>query len=564
MIRSLNQIAEQSQRTTRTVKRDNEEASLSFRRVGESAERTRHVIGGLAGIIGLGGLGIGLKDVIKAGTAWQAQQAQLQTALRNTGHFSTDTKNKLMDAAEALSTHGGFGASETLQGMTQFARLGLNVRQTVDRVTLATNIARSSGRDFTQVLRALMMAEQGRTTGLARLGVAIPKVTTAEMSLKNAALGHKDALLQLEAAGVKLTAMDKARLALHNQITPAMEAQAKAADQQASIANVFTLLQQRYGGSTAAFSNTTAGHISNLRNTIDITNKEMSQRLLPTVTALATAGANVLLFLLHNKALLIGLGVAIGTVTAILTAHALAMEVLKAKTIVLNGIQSLFGRRSEEAAARVGGMAATVADKTSPALAGLAVSARRAAEALDLIHGGGGGFGGGGGLSAEERAAADAGKGGGFLSKLGGGAVGRFAEKFGLKTIGKFATKLSPWGLGAGILATIANHTGIPLPGPLKTISNIIGFADGGVTPYSGTFMVGERGPELVSLPGGSTVHPNAGGPIVINLTSVLRMPNGRELTRVVTQTVLDKAARGTLGGAVGGSLVTGGYGLPA
>lgn len=37
-----------------------------------------------------------------------------------------------------------------------------------------------------------------------------------------------------------------------------------------------------------------------------------------------------------------------------------------------------------------------------------------------------------------------------------------------------------------------------------------LGFQAGGVTPYTGTFMVGERGPELVSLPQGSTIIPNA------------------------------------------------------
>ena len=35
-------------------------------------------------------------------------------------------------------------------------------------------------------------------------------------------------------------------------------------------------------------------------------------------------------------------------------------------------------------------------------------------------------------------------------------------------------------------------------------------FSTGGITPYSGTFLVGERGPELVSLPGNSRVFNNA------------------------------------------------------
>ena len=41
-------------------------------------------------------------------------------------------------------------------------------------------------------------------------------------------------------------------------------------------------------------------------------------------------------------------------------------------------------------------------------------------------------------------------------------------------------------------------------------VAGILGFAQGGVTPYSGTFLVGERGPELVSLPGNTRVFNNS------------------------------------------------------
>lgn len=40
-------------------------------------------------------------------------------------------------------------------------------------------------------------------------------------------------------------------------------------------------------------------------------------------------------------------------------------------------------------------------------------------------------------------------------------------------------------------------------------VAGILGFAKGGITPHSGTFLVGERGPELVSLPGNSRVFNN-------------------------------------------------------
>jgi hypothetical protein len=68
--------------------------------------------------------------------------------------------------------------------------------------------------------------------------------------------------------------------------------------------------------------------------------------------------------------------------------------------------------------------------------------------------------------------------------------------------------------LGAVLLSTINKY----LFGSEGTASEIgtgmIGFgampmAKGGTTPYSGMFIVGEKGPELVSLPAGSRVYNN-------------------------------------------------------
>ena len=46
------------------------------------------------------------------------------------------------------------------------------------------------------------------------------------------------------------------------------------------------------------------------------------------------------------------------------------------------------------------------------------------------------------------------------------------------------------------------HHIG-PIPIPLPSFP---GLAGGGVTPYGGAFVVGERGPELVTLPQGAGV----------------------------------------------------------
>jgi hypothetical protein len=174
-IRALKEVADQSEKSGRQVKRDSETTSSSFEKVGKSAEHTRMLVGGLAGAVGFGGLAFGLKDVVSAGMAWQTQQGQLQVALKNTGNNAGLAGKKITSAAEALATHGGFAATQTLQGMTSFVRISGSAADAINKTTLATNIARGTGRNYTAIVKALMMAEQGRTTGLSRLGIADPE-----------------------------------------------------------------------------------------------------------------------------------------------------------------------------------------------------------------------------------------------------------------------------------------------------------------------------------------------------------------------------------------------------
>ena len=341
VMRALKEVSTQSEKTGRQIHRDSATASTSFRKVGESAEASRRHISGLTGMIGLAGVAYGLKDVVSAGLKWQAQQSQLQVALKNTGNNAGLAGRKITDAAERLSTHGGLAATSTLQAMTQFVRISGSAKDAISKTTLATNIARGTGRDYMTIVKALLMAEQGRTTGLSRLGIAIPKVTKAEDLLKQARFNHRDSLLALTAAGYKFTTAQKAQYAMHQQITPAMVAQAKAQDALASKNNVFSVLQQRFGGGTAAYAGTAAGKISDAKNALDIAFKTMSSKLLPVIAKIATAGAAVIMYLIKHKSILITLGVVIGSVTAILTLHKIAVEILRARTYALTFAQNL-------------------------------------------------------------------------------------------------------------------------------------------------------------------------------------------------------------------------------
>ena len=67
----------------------------------------------------------------------------------------------------------------------------------------------------------------------------------------------------------------------------------------------------------------------------------MSSQLLPVIAKIATAGAAVIMYLIKHKSILITLGVVIGSVTAILTLHKIAVELLRARTYALTFAQDL-------------------------------------------------------------------------------------------------------------------------------------------------------------------------------------------------------------------------------
>ena len=64
--------------------------------------------------------------------------------------------------------------------------------------------------------------------------------------------------------------------------------------------------------------------------------------------------------------------------------------------------------------------------------------------------------------------------------------------------------------LGGGLGVAFGGKTGSGIGGFVgRGVTNLLGLADGGTVTNGGIFLVGERGPELVSLPAGSAVFNN-------------------------------------------------------
>lgn len=235
-----------------TIAASNDETLLSFDRLKSGA-------GLLMGALGLGAVAYGIKDLVQAGSKWQAQQAALGVALKNTGQYSKGAVADVSQSVEKLSTHGGFSASQQLQGITQLVGKTKDLSEAMKLNADATDLARGTGLEYSQTLRMIEMAQAGSARGLQKYIQNFEPVTTAVNNM---------------------TAAQKL-------LYPAQLATAELWDKQQTALELNTAILKQYGNQTKVYSNTTAGQLSNLRNTFDILAKNIGTSLLPLVNKLA-------------------------------------------------------------------------------------------------------------------------------------------------------------------------------------------------------------------------------------------------------------------------------------
>lgn len=267
---------------------DLSEAESGMKGVGSTAKQ-------VAGVAGIAGLAFGLKDVTQAAIQFQDKQAQLANALKNTGQYSKENMAAVTDAADSLAQHGGFDPTESIDGMQRLVRAHESVAEAVKNETLVTDISRAQGISYTAALKAVMNVEQGRQTGLTRMGVVV-----------NAAKDHQEAL----AASTK-------------HATDAQKANAKELDAAETKTKTMSLLWQRFGGSVSTYSKTAAGAASNFRNSVDVLGQRVGTFLLPAITGVVLILGKMITYLNENKGALLAVAGAFGGLAALWTGEKL-------------------------------------------------------------------------------------------------------------------------------------------------------------------------------------------------------------------------------------------------
>jgi hypothetical protein len=225
---------------------------------GDSAGKRFAAAGKLAAVGLAGGLAVAAvaakKFVDKAIEAEKAQ-TRLDAAFK-TATVTAKERAAAMDEVNRVSAQAGLDDEDLMDSLGRLTRVTGDVKEAQKDMAIAADIARARNISLESATTLVSKAQLGQLGALKRIGIEIPKVTTAQDALK--------------ASGDKVSA--------------AALAQAKAQDEAATRAGAIAALQKQYAGAAEAYGNTAAGAQDRFRVASENLQEALGAKLLPVVT----------------------------------------------------------------------------------------------------------------------------------------------------------------------------------------------------------------------------------------------------------------------------------------
>jgi hypothetical protein len=321
--------------------KDNEKTHRSFLKTASS--HVGSMLSSGLGMVGIGGAAYGGYDAVKHAAEMNSIETATRSSLKSVGALHTGTMSKIDSAVTSSAMRGGFGQKQQLEGILQYAGETRSATEATKLNTAATSLARGAHLEYSQAQKMVAMGVTGSTGRLQKyLGIIMP-VKTAVEAMSEA---------EKKANPLKLKA-------------------AELADKQATARKVQGIIEQKYGGATAAYNKTAAGQMSNLKNTVGLLDDKIGKALLPVLAKAATffskvaTGAmkdwpaiekvikpvfkriasglkTVVGWVGHSKVALAALGVAIGGIVTVMVLYKAIQVgttvVMALKTVVTTGV----------------------------------------------------------------------------------------------------------------------------------------------------------------------------------------------------------------------------------
>lgn len=453
-----------------------------------------------AGVAVAGGVVVGLEKSIHAAMEAEAVNARLGVAFKNAGLNANKYKDQI-EKLESGSRRLGFTDDDVKNSLGSLITATGDYAKAAKDVSVAQDIARFKGVSLTDATKMLTMAMTGSQRAAKQLGITVSPVTTAYDKLK--------------ASGMDLTTAEGKAAAAH----------AKLMDKFATGQAVIDAVTAKVHGQADAYSKTASGAMEQFKAQLNHIEIEIGEKLLPVmVSAVQWVSAHwpeitktIQQSWRQIEPTLKALMALVVQVVATIRAHwsTIGPIVRAAGQIIEGMLRELAGMiRLITALLRGDWSGAWIAMKQ---IASGAAQAMKGAVRYELLL---------------VKAAIDVVIAG--IKSL----IGWFNHKFAVPAInaviGVFRDLYNAVMAVVGAvekLISLLNH----IPHPHLPHIGLPHLASGGTVTRSGMALVGERGPEVLALPGGASVIPlgsggGGGGGMAMPSVIQLVLPDGRVL----------------------------------
>lgn len=318
-VKALTTVSETGDKTAASLKRNSQEESSSLQDVQKHTGFLRDSFGSLMGMVGIGGVAFGLKDLVQGGMLLQTEQEQLRNALQATGSEAAGATAQLEKMATTMSTTGGFSQTENLAALVKFVHETHSATKAQHLLALSSNIARATGQSLSETQQAVGAAYAGSGQALENLIGPIAKVREASIGLSVAHQRQLNAIANQSSMMGKMGGFYARNAALADHLTSREIGLAEVQNKLATGQQVLRAAGATFGSGMSNYMNTAAGRAQALHNAFTNLSQSVGLSLLPAVQAIMKPMAAIAGFMNKNRTIATAL---IGTVLALAAALA--------------------------------------------------------------------------------------------------------------------------------------------------------------------------------------------------------------------------------------------------
>jgi hypothetical protein len=255
------------------LRRENRQTESSLEHLHKTAKThflglTKEALGAGAAMIGAGGLVFGLEKATEAAKNAEVVDKRLEAQLKAVGIAYDAHAQKIHTTIDAQSKLSAFTRVDLEGSFTSFVRVTKNVDDALKLNALAADVARGRHMSLEAATLLVTKASIGQVGALRRMGIDIPKVTTAQDRLTES---KKKATLEEKRA-------------------------AKEADNNATKQRAIAALQKSFAGQAKAYGDSSAGAQDKFRAATERLKEDLGKHLLPALSAIASKGSDLVDF----------------------------------------------------------------------------------------------------------------------------------------------------------------------------------------------------------------------------------------------------------------------------